>query len=136
MLGSLFLLLLLFTGGELPTLHQGPSWTPPPPLPTPSATPATTHAPPQRGAEFPFLPGDAVQNASGGLVNLRRSPGYRNKPEGDVIATIPAGTTGTVVGGPQMADGLRWWQVNFPDYGEGWMAEYSSSGLVLLDLKP
>jgi len=141
LLGALVILVIM-TGGQLPEFGSGPSWTPrpaPTATPLPESTPETgatseAEAPPEQPPERSFDPGDPVLNASPGPVNLRRSPGYLNKPGDDVITTIPAGSRGAVIDGPQAADGLTWWQVRFPARGKGWMAERSSSGKVLLDL--
>ena len=76
--------------------------------------------------------GDLAVNASAGEVRLRKTPGFQNKPADDVISTVPAGAQGEVIDGPQAADGLQWWLVRF-DGQEGWMAERSSQGILLLD---
>lgn len=131
MLCSVLLVLVFITGGQLPSFGNGPSWTPAA-SPTGNAPSAATSGETLRSAQQPFLPSDVVQNVSGGRVNLRQTPGFQNKPAGDVIAVIQAGQTGTVVEGPAEADGLRWWRVRFPA-GDGWMAERSNSGKVLLD---
>lgn len=126
---SALILVFAVTRGQFPRLGSGPSWTPPPlAAPAPAAVGGA-----ERSAERPFLINDLVQNASGGRVNLRQTPGYQNKPPEDVIAVIPPGEAGAVVDGPQDADGLRWWRVRFAA-GEGWIAERSNSGKVLLDL--
>ena len=124
---SLIVLILLVTGGRLPELGNGPSWTPA----AEAQLPADRPSPPQPGADQPFLPGDSARNVSGGSVNLRRTPGYLNKPPGDVITVIEADAVVTVQRGPQLEDGLRWWHVRAGD-AEGWMAERSSQGLVLM----
>ena len=122
---SIAAMLVLATGGRLPDLSSGPEWTPPP-LPT-------VPLQPERSADLPFLPGDSVVIVSAGAVNLRQTPGFQNKPASDVLRAVPGGTAGTVVAGPQTADGLTWWQVRF-DGLEGWMADRTGSGVVLLDL--
>lgn len=127
-------LLVLASGGQLPDLSRGESWTPPP-LPT-AAGDAGGQAQGGAGAGSdaqPLQPGAPVRNASGGPVNLRQTPGYQGKPTSDVVAVILPDSIGALLDGPQEADGLRWWRVRFPA-GEGWMAERSSSGKVLLDL--
>lgn len=131
MLCGVLLLLVLATGGQLPQIGNGPSWTPS--ASTGNNVPSAAQADVQRSAALPFLPGDAVQNVSGGRVNLRQSPGFQNKPAGDVILVVPAGDAGTVLEGPVQADGLNWWRVRLAN-GEGWMAERSNSGKVLLNL--
>lgn len=116
---------LAVSGGQLPELGQGPSWTPPAPG---AVEPAQADR--QPGAAL--AAGDLAVNASAGEVRLRRTPGFQNKPADDVITTIPAGAQGEVIDGPQAADGLQWWLVRFSGK-EGWMAERSSQGVLLLD---
>ncbi|MEA3338042.1 MAG: hypothetical protein U9R25_19300 [Chloroflexota bacterium] len=114
-------------GGELPDLGSRPSWTPPP---HPTALPASdTQAAVSEGR---FNIGDGIMNASGSNVNLRRSPGYQKKPAGDVLISVPPGSMGWILEGPSDADGLSWWRLDILGT-EGWMAERSSSGLLLLD---
>lgn len=131
LLCSALALLVLSTGGQLPQIGNGPSWTPP--APTASNAQPSTGTSIERSPSRPFLPGDIVQNASGGRVNLRRSPGFQNKPADDVILVVQPGDSGTVLEGPVQADGLNWWRIRFAN-GEGWMAERSNSGKVLLSL--
>ena len=117
--------ILAVSGGQLPQLANGPSWTPPAPG---AEGPAQAERQPTAG----FAVGDEVVNASAGQVRLRRTPGFQNKPDDDVITTVPAGAQGEVIDGPQAADGLQWWLVRF-NGREGWMAERSSQGILLLD---
>ena len=81
-------------------------------------------------------PSDEIQ--SGGQVevvyagaSLRRSAGYVDKPDGDVLASVRAGDRGEVVAGPVKVDGLRWWQVRFGS-NTGWIAETTRAGTRLL----
>lgn len=115
--------MVALTGGSLDEFRPGPSWTP---QPAGAATAAT--ALPDNTA---FTSGDRVVVAYTGGVNLRRTPGFQNKPAGDSLRTVAGGAQGTVVAGPLDADGLRWWQVRFGG-DEGWMAERSSQGRLLL----
>lgn len=117
---------LVMSGGRLPELGDAASWTPPPDQPAAQANP------PEMASAARFAPGDAVRNANAGPVNLRQSPGFQNKPAGDVLAVVQAGQIGEIAGGPQEADGLVWWLVRFGAQ-EGWMAERSSQGVTLLD---
>ncbi len=84
--------------------------------------------------ESTFAPGDRAQTKA--PVRFRRAAGYINKPADDVIADLPPQTTGDVVGGPQPADGLIWWNLDMPtpDGGvqRGWIAESDASGVTLL----
>lgn len=92
--------------------------TPTPDLPTPSG--------PQT-----FTAGDRARNVNDGPVNLRRSPGYLNKPASDRIGLVPAGDDVEIIGGPRAADELIWWQVRWQGL-EGWMAELRASGIRIL----
>src|SRR5690606_2521439 len=38
-----------------------------------------------------------------------------------IIATLPAGTTGSVIGGPSNASGYTWWQVRTSSGQQGWV---------------
>ncbi len=51
-------------------------------------------------------------------LNMRSGAGTGN----GLVATLPAGTTGTVTGGPQSASGYTWWSVN-TGRGSGWVAQ-------------
>lgn len=56
---------------------------------------------------------------------VRNSPGFwnREKDEPNVVATLPAGTKGTVISGPVMADGMEWYDVRIPGFGTGFVAK-------------
>ncbi|MFN8379194.1 MAG: SH3 domain-containing protein [Anaerolineae bacterium] len=53
-------------------------------------------------------------------VRLRASPGL----DGDLISYLAIGTQFTIIGGPQQASGLTWWQVEDPTQPvvRGWVA--------------
>ncbi|MBV6401300.1 MAG: hypothetical protein CNIPEHKO_01599 [Anaerolineales bacterium] len=69
-------------------------------------------------------------------VNLRRSPGYSNKSNiVDVIIKVPTGAYVQIIGGPEIADGLQWWYVSWNGY-EGWMADHTGKGRVILEFDP
>lgn len=53
-------------------------------------------------------------------VRLRASPGL----DGDLISYLAIGTQFTIIGGPQQASGLTWWQVEDPAQPvvRGWVA--------------
>jgi hypothetical protein len=70
-------------------------------------------------------------NVNNGPVNLRRTPGYKNKPASDRIALVPAGARVQILTGPAKADGLIWWYVEWNGQ-QGWMAEARASGAPLL----
>lgn len=65
------------------------------------------------------------------MVSLRRTPGYVNKNDTDVIVEIPEGERVRIISGPSKADGLNWWRVEWNGY-EGWMAEKTASGKKIL----
>ena len=69
-------------------------------------------------------------------VNIRRSPGHVSKPADDILAEVPSGTAMTVVGGPRMLDGLRWWRLEYRNSSgtviSGWMTEIRTTGEVIL----
>ncbi|MCB0133369.1 MAG: hypothetical protein KDD78_21040, partial [Caldilineaceae bacterium] len=67
------------------------------------------------------------------FVRFRRTPGYVGKEASDLIQDVPPRAAAIVLGGPIEMDGLTWWQVRVPLAGaEGWMAEMSPTGLLLL----
>jgi len=59
--------------------------------------------------------GDLVRTTA--RVNLREGPGT----QATVITVLPSGSQGPVLGGPQTANGMSWWQVQMPS-GTGWVA--------------
>ncbi|MEM7130590.1 MAG: M23 family metallopeptidase [Chloroflexota bacterium] len=81
-----------------------------------------------------FSIGDAFKTTD--IVRMRRTPGYFDKPALDVLADIPFGTAGSIVGGPLGEDDLVWWNVQATgSSGEkltGWMAEDSPAGTALI----
>jgi len=118
------------------------SWTPQPTI-TPTFTPAPTATPTPPVAELPddlptpvpgqwrFSAGDVAVNVNNGPVNLRRTPGYKNKPANDRIALVPSNSQVKILYGPARADGLIWWYVSW-NGKQGWMAERRASGAPLL----
>jgi peptidoglycan/xylan/chitin deacetylase (PgdA/CDA1 family)/uncharacterized protein YraI len=62
-----------------------------------------------------FVAGDTVRVTAG--LYLRTGPGTGS----GVITTMPTGTICTVLGGPTLANGLSWYQLQTP-YGTGWAA--------------
>jgi SH3-like domain-containing protein len=64
-----------------------------------------------------------------GCVNLRATPGWRNKAQDDVLAELTPGHRLELLTGPRQVDGLAWWQVRDPENGmEGWVAEVTAGG--------
>ena len=124
------------------------SWTPPvTATPTPTLTPTPTPElpatptlavtlPPDLPTPVPgqwsFQPGDVAVNVNNGPVNLRKTPGYKNKPTSDRIALVPAGAKVHILYGPALADDLVWWYVDW-NGRQGWMAERRASGAPMLE---
>jgi hypothetical protein len=90
-------------------------------------------APPNPPPTGTFKVGDMAKTTT--TVNLRRSPGFNNKPPEDVLISLPPDTSATIVNGPRTADGLTWWQLRGTVNGrpfDGWAAEKSPTGQTLL----
>jgi hypothetical protein len=66
---------------------------------------------------------------------LRKSLGYSNKDDTDVLASIPAGSTVQILSGPKTADGLNWWQVSWNGIS-GWIADHTGSGKTIMIFLP
>jgi len=63
---------------------------------------------------------------------LRKTPGYSNKNNDiDLLANVPAGATVQILGGPEQADGLNWWNVSWNGI-TGWMADHTGSGKTIM----
>lgn len=82
-----------------------------------------------------FQPGQEVETTDS--VNLRRSPGYLNKPANDVVVTAPAGSRLAILSGtPTNRDNLVWWNVRFsrPNQAavDAWAAQTAPNGAILL----
>ena len=145
-LGSGLLLVSLVLCGIMVLLTQpdvsfvtGPAWTPPA-RPQDVLAPGDGAAPSAGSAVTPApqgiqVGGRAMVSDDVNRANLRRAAGYLNKPAGDVVGTVPSGAILDVLGGPQVADNLTWWQVRYRDL-VGWMAETRSNGAPLLDPAP
>ncbi|MFN8490963.1 MAG: hypothetical protein U0350_25440 [Caldilineaceae bacterium] len=141
--GAFLLLSLLSCGGLAMTLglnkinlselqSSGPVWTPPAITPAPVAAPAASssnnNANPGGGA---FQVGDVVRNITNSRVNVRATPGYQNKGNGDILAQLAPNDTMSIIGDRVIADNLTWWQVNYKGV-QGWVAEVTASGVQIL----
>jgi len=130
----------MLTSTHTPTpMTIPPSSTPVPPTPTPiiivvTATPAPpTPTPSPSASEHPTVGGhvEVVYTGWDG-VWVRRSPGNKGKDDSvDIIATLFPPERYEVIDGPRAKDGLTWWKLKGP-FGEGWVAEYSGSGIRLI----
>lgn len=113
----------------------GPVWTPPPAstsLPADAIPAAAVDANPQPGR---LQPGSLARNVAASRVNIRRSPGYLGKVDGDIVGQMEQGATVTILEWPQAADQLTWWYIrNDTSAGpiEGWVAESTASGVQIL----
>lgn len=83
--------------------------TPPPTDPDPDSTP-----PPTTGK---FAINATVRVTE--TLNMRSGPGTTN----GIIATLPPGTTGTVLEGPSSASGYTWWRIRTSGGTTGWVVE-------------
>ncbi|MCG2767904.1 MAG: trypsin-like peptidase domain-containing protein, partial [Anaerolineae bacterium] len=64
-----------------------------------------------------------------GCLNMRRTPGWRGKAEGDIVTELDGGAMVEIMAGPQEADGLIWWRVLEIATGlEDWVVETTVSG--------
>ena len=71
------------------------------------------------------------------IVRMRNTPGFRNKPNTDVLLDVQENQVVQILDGPRSADGLTWWQVEAKDSRgrvvNGWMAAALSNGIALLE---
>ncbi|MCB0082618.1 MAG: hypothetical protein KDE47_16870 [Caldilineaceae bacterium] len=133
-------LLILSTGMnrfDLASLQGSESaWMPPEIIPTPTTDPAQADELVASSADGTYGTGVMLRNVTNTNVRIRQTPGNLSKPDGDIVAGIPAGGRVEVIGGPTTADGLTWWLVRYTaDNGqvvEGWSAEVTASGLRIL----
>ena len=65
-------------------------------------------------------------------LKLRVNPGT----EALILENLPNGTRLTIVGGPQRANELRWWQVRTPSGRVGWAVDAADNILTLIPLPP
>lgn len=101
-----------------------------------AALPRPAQPPPPLPADF--QPGQTVYAQT--VVNVRQSPGYRQKPPDDVLGQLAVGAAATVTAAPVTQDGLTWWplQATLTDGRnvEGWAAEAIPDTRLLGDLPP
>lgn len=116
----------------VPIATPSPVWTAATPMPAASSVTApvdtaTARAPTSTaihgndaGQLAAITVGDRVRVAtqSGARLTVRTRPGQSNS----VVTRINAGTVLEVIGGPQSADGYRWWRVRGNGY-TGWVAQ-------------
>lgn len=112
-------------------------WTPPEVTPAPQAVVADEAADPSDSIiEGTFQLGSTARNVTNSRVNIRSTAGHLGKPNEDVIAQMQPGDTVEVIGAPQQADSLTWWNIRYNTADgrtvDGWVAEATSSGVVIL----
>lgn len=102
-----------------PTLGAS-STTSPPDSATARAPTSTPINGTDTGRSAALAIGDRVRVATqgGARLTVRARPGQSSS----VVTRVAAGTTLDILGGPQSADGYRWWQVRGADF-TGWAAE-------------
>lgn len=87
-------------------------------------------------AEYTFQINDSAQNITAGLVNIRRTPGYRSKESNDILAQVQSGDVFAIIDGPQEVDSLLWWKIRYQTASNatinGWMAEATAGGLTIM----
>jgi len=114
-----------------------PVWTPPP---MPTSLPVDTTAPAGVSSDANtqpgrLQPGSQARNAASSPVNIRRTPGYLGKSDDDIVTQMVMGATVTILDLPQTADQLTWWRIRYDSPAgpvEGWVAESTASGVVIL----
>ena len=114
---------------------NGTVWTPPPYTPAPTPLPAADVAD-GPAVSTRFAPEQIVRNLTNSRVNVRATPGYLSKSDGDVIGILPPDGTAMVLGESQLADNLVWWRVRATVADgralDGWVAEATASGVQIL----
>lgn len=79
--------------------------------------------------DSPLTPGETVYIID--YTNLRRSPGYVNKPKTDLLTVLAPVTLAEITGAVTIQDQLYWWPVAAKDVA-GWVAEASPIDLPLV----
>ncbi|MGE5425479.1 MAG: SH3 domain-containing protein [Bacillota bacterium] len=69
-------------------------------------------------AANPFQIGATVTVTAPSL-NVRDAAGTTAK----VLGSVPAGSTGKIIGGPNLASGSKWWKIDYLNGPDGWSAE-------------
>jgi hypothetical protein len=122
---------------DLADLQNNTGWTPPPIPPTPEvAETSPGEGLPQDLPPGAFQTGEFVRNITSSRVNIRSTPGYLGKPEGDVIAQVLPGERVEILNQRVIADNLNWWLIRYTAPNgfslEGWIAEATASGVQIL----
>lgn len=122
-----------YTWYQVSTASQGTGWVASNYLAVVSGPVATATRTPTTPNGFPA--GSTVRFTDD--VNFRNGPGTGNQ----VIASIPNGTTCTVMSGPTSANGYQWYQLNCPGFGTGyavdnWLTQASAASVPDLTSTP
>jgi hypothetical protein len=65
-------------------------------------------------------------------LKLRTEPGTNAL----IVENLPSGTRATIIGGPRMANNLRWWQLRTPTGRVGWAVDAADNIVTLVPLPP
>ncbi len=68
-------------------------------------------------------------------ARVRQLPGYLGKTNADTLHFMVTGEQAVVKDGPRTQDGLCWWFVEHKEW-QGWIADHSSKGTILLSAVP
>lgn len=79
-----------------------------------------------------FSVGDQVVIVRSGNVNVRSSPGYKDKLPKDSIYIASTNEEFKITGGPQFVDEIYWWKVKNAFVAEGWIAQTTNKGDIIL----
>jgi len=84
----------------------------------------------------PFKKGNRLKVL--GYVNLRKTPGYVNKPSDDLVVELqPDQQVDVIEDGNAQGDGLIWWRVQVAASTapvRGWLAQFGPDGVALVEL--
>ena len=71
-------------------------------------------------------------------VNVRRTPGYLDKPSNDVCGGVKEGDRVWIAGYSVYKDNICWWKIEIGGNcgGEGWIGETRNTGDTLLRSSP
>lgn len=116
--------------------NSGQGWTPPEATATPEPVAEAEDSPISEQATGTFSSGERVFNVTNSRVNIRSSPGHLGKPGEDIYAQAQPGDQMEIVGGPDFADNLIWWMIQYTgsdgNVTIGWVAEATSTGVTIL----
>ncbi|NTV63795.1 MAG: SH3 domain-containing protein, partial [Oscillochloris sp.] len=74
-----------------------------------------------------------VVNVGNAFLRARDRPGLDQSIH--VVARFPAGSSVSILEGPRQIDGINWWRIS-GNPGDGWSAERTADGTLLLEALP